>query len=333
MLKSLIATLVAFATLFATAPGVFAEELLDSANQSLDSIDQSLDSANSTSLMKISPVSNRIILKAGQSLDYSMSVTNISEIGYKYTVYAAPYSVVNEKYEEDFTNQSTRTQLSRWIKFYADDGSLVDTYDGFIEAGAEKIINYRVSVPEDIPAGGQYAAIFTQTDSSNMGTETNTTGINTVSRLAMLLYGRTNGETNESAEIADYKLPYFLTSGPITASSLVRNTGNTDFLAKYSFSVKSITGADICTEENERVVLPEETGRRSNFSCSDIGTMGIFKVTYKVEVPGQTKEETHLVIVLPVYMIIIAIILLTLLVAWIIILVRKRRERKSRLVV
>lgn len=331
MSKSIIAALFALVTLLVPAPGAFAEDTPATLDAELDADATTL--TEPTSLIRISPVSNRINIKGGQALDYSLTVTNIGGIGFKFTVYSAPYSVINDQYEEDFSNETARTQLSRWIKFYDDNGSLVDTYTGFLEADAKKTINYRVDVPEDIPAGGQYAAIFAQTDSSSISTEENKTGINTISRLAMPIYAKTDGETNETSEIADYKVPFFLTSGPITVSSLIKNTGNTDFIAKYSYSVKSITGGDICTEEDERIVLPEETGRRASFSCNDISAMGIFKVSYKVEAPGQIKEETHLVIVLPIYMIIIAIILLTLLIVWIIILIRKRRERKSRLVV
>lgn len=287
-------------------------------------------SSESSAWIQVSPVSARVVLKPGSELDYSIIVSNVGSNSFNFSVYAAPYTIVDEDYNVSFANETNRSQIVRWIKFINDDGSLTDTYKGSVAAGAKKSVNYRVTVPNDIPAGGQYATIFAQTEPNE--TETNTSGLKTVSRIGMVVYGRTEGETDESAEISEYHLPGFLTNGPVKASSLVKNSGNTDIEAKYAYVINSITGSELHKEEVAFNILPD-TSRRQEFVWENTQPMGIFRATYKVEVLGEIHEETHLLVILPIYMIVIAIILLTVLTIWIIMLIRKRRERKSRLMV
>lgn len=284
----------------------------------------------SASWIQVSPVSARVILKPGSELDYSIIVSNVGSDAFNFSVYAAPYTIVDEDYNVSFASETNRSQIVRWIKFINDDGSLVDTYKGSVAAGAKKTVNYRVTVPNDIPAGGQYATIFAQTEPS--AAESNTSGIKTVSRIGMVVYGRTEGETDESAEITDYHMPGFQTGGPVKASSVVKNSGNTDIEARYSYTVNSILGGELFKDEVAYNILPD-TSRRQESVWESTPPMGIFRATYKVEVLGEIREETHLLVILPVYMIVIAIILLTVLTIWIIMLVRKRKERKSRLMV
>ncbi|MBR5620932.1 hypothetical protein IKW75_00360 [Candidatus Saccharibacteria bacterium] len=284
----------------------------------------------SSSWIQVSPVSARVVLRPGSELDYSIIVSNVGTDSFNFSVYAAPYTIVDEDYNVSFADETNRSQIVRWIKFVNDDGSLVDTYKGSVAAGAKKTVNYRVTVPNDIPAGGQYATIFAQTEPTN--TEATTSGLKTVSRIGMVVYGRTEGETDESAEITEYHLPGFLLNGPVKVSSVVKNNGNTDIEARYTYTVKSIVGGDVYNEEAAFNILPD-TSRRQEFSWENAQPMGIFNITYKVEVLGEVHEESHLLIILPVYMIVIMIILLTALAIWITILVRKRKERKSRLMV
>ena len=287
-------------------------------------------SSNSSSWIQVTPVSSRVVLRPGQELDYSMVVANIGTDKFNYSVYAAPYSVVDEDYNVSFSNETNRTQLSRWIKFIKEDGSTTDTFKGSLEPNEKHTVNYRISVPEDVPAGGQYATIFAQTD--NASENKDTSGITTVSRIGLIVYGRTNGETNEQAEITDFAISGFLNQGPITATSKVKNAGNTDIEAKYKFTVKSIFGGTLHEDEQAYNILPD-TERRLNTEWDTTSPMGLFWVTYSVSSSAleTAREETKLVVILPVYMIIIMLILLTILVIWIIMLSRKRKERKGRL--
>ncbi|MBQ3410044.1 hypothetical protein IJG66_01650 [Candidatus Saccharibacteria bacterium] len=281
--------------------------------------------------LQISPVSNRISLVAGQSLEYAFNVENIGSKTFSYHVYAAPYSVENENYDANFSRETSRTQLSRWITFY--DGNEGDNFvstAGFtINPGEKQTIRYMVSVPADIPEGGQYATIFAESDNNGA---TSGSGIKTVSRVGLVIYGRTAGDTREEAEITEYTLKGFLTSGQITGTTTIKNTGNTDFESTYSLIVKSLFGKDLYEKNQVYDVLPD-TERHLSLSWPDTPMFGIFQVTASVAAMNASKEETKLVLVIPMFVIIIMLILLTIMIVWIIILIRMRKGQRSRLIV
>ena len=161
MYKKLIAAAIAVAgvvTPLANINNVYAEDTLTTTTPTA-----------SSSWIQVSPVSSRVTLKPGTALDYSMIVSNIGTDEFKFNTYTAPYSIVDEDYNVSFSNENNRTQLARWIQFVNDDGSLTDKYSGSIPAGEKKTVNYRITVPEDVPAGGQYATIFAQTDPDGSG--------------------------------------------------------------------------------------------------------------------------------------------------------------------
>ncbi len=321
MKKTFLALVLALGiSLVGVAPSAFAE---GETNKSTGTFD-------TTPELSVSPATASVSLKPGASVDYTLVVTNDKNEDLKITAYVAPYSIQNEEYDVDFEKETNRTQLSRWVKFVNEDGSVVDTYKSTIPANGKSYVNYRVTIPEDIPAGGQYAAIFIQTGVEAKPLETS--GLQAVSRVGVILYGRGIGETDERAEISEVNVPTLLLNGPIEVSALVANQGNTDIEVEYSFTVTSIVGNELYHNEGKDPILPDAS-RRLRQQWENTQPMGIFRINYRVSTLDEVREVSKLVIILPVYMIVLAFFILTLLVIWIIILIRKRRERKSRLVV
>lgn len=284
-------------------------------------------------LIQVSPVSNQVILEAGKTKEYTMTIRNSGSSDFKYHLYATPYSIADESYNVDFSTETNRTQITRWIKFRQDE-KLVDKPIFTIKSGETQLIKYVVETPQDIPAGGQYAAIFAETEAGGGQQENQeSSGIRTASRVGTIIYGRTNGETTEIGEVTDFSITGFLVDGNVRTTSKVKNSGNTDFEAGYTLRVNSILGAELYKKETSYNVLPD-TERRVNLEWPDTPFMGIFKVYYKVVVPGNSpREEEKLVIKFPIIMIILTILVLTGLVIGIIITIRKRRERNARLAV
>lgn len=316
----LAAAVLSLGSLFTFAPVVGAED------------EEGSSQATPAVWLQISPVSNKVTLVAGEQNDYSFTVSNIGSENFGYHVYAAPYSVTDEEYNVNFSNETNRTQISRWIKFYDSEGNLTDKASFKIDSGAKQTVNYRIEVPDDIPNGGQYATIFAESDETEG--ELTGSGIKTVSRVGLIVYGHTDGDTEDVAAITDFDIPTFMTSGKISATSRVENNGNTDFEAIYDFEVSSIFGKQLFTKSNAYNILPD-TARRVTTEWNETPMMGFYKVHYKVTaLSGETtKEATKIVVIMPIWMIIISIILLTLIIIWVIILIRKRKERKSRLLV
>ena len=283
--------------------------------------------------VKISPVANAINIKAGQSQNYQFTLENVSQKDYKFKLYTAPYNVINEDYDADFTNETNYNQITRWITFEDDSGSFVKDPVYKIKAGEKRSIIYRVSVPDDIPGGGQYCVIFAESidDDSFSGTGTSA-GIGSVSRVSLILLGHGDGETRDTAEITDFSLTGMFTAKDIDAMAKVKNSGNTDFLSVYELSVKSLFGTPIYSNSDNFIVLPG-TERKFSTSWAEAPLFGIFSVSFRVNAVDQTREETHVILILPAFVTVIALLLLTSIIVWTIILIRKRKERSSRLVV
>lgn len=280
--------------------------------------------------LQISPVSSRVTLEAGKALEYSFTVSNIGSEGFTFSVYAAPYTIKSENYDVNFSEETHRTQISRWIQFKDSDGNWVDTTKFNIPADGKQTVEYRVNVPEDIPDGGQYAAIFAETEPSS--DSNSASGLKTVSRAGLIVYGRTNGETRDSAEIKDFEFNTFLTSGKVSTGARVVNNGNTDFESKYSLTIKTLFGKTVYEKDNSYNVLPDTT-RKIHMEWDDTPSFGIFRATARVTAGSEIHEESKIVMIVPLFIIIIVLILLTILIVWTIILIKKRNEQKAKLVV
>lgn len=283
--------------------------------------------------VKISPVANAINIKAGQSQNYQFTLENMSQKDYRFKLYTAPYNVINEDYDADFVSETNYNQITRWVTFEDDSGSFIKDPVYRIKAGEKRSIIYRVSVPNDIPSGGQYCVIFAESiDDENFSSSGTSAGIGSVSRVSLILLGHGDGETRDTAEITDFSLTGMFTAKDIDAMAKVKNSGNTDFLAVYELSVKSIFGTPIYSSSDNFIVLPE-TQRKFSTSWAEAPLFGIFNVTFTVDAIDQTRTESHIILILPAFVVVIALLLLTSIIIWSIILIRKRKERSSRLVV
>ena len=145
----------------------------------------------------------------------------------------------------------------------------------------------------------------------------------------MVVKARSTGDTRESADITEYNLQRFAFGGNLTASATVTNTGNTDFVAYYDYTAKTLFGKEIYTDSGDVSAFPDTT-YHINIDWQDIPFLGIFQVNFRVSAAGTVTEESHIVVVMPVFIMVLLILLLTVIIVWIIIIIRKRQERKAR---
>ena len=287
--------------------------------------------------LQISPVANRVTINPGDELTYKMEVDNIGAKKFKFRVYATPYTIANEAYEVNFSTETNRTQISRWISFNQNENAKKDSEKSWkseatfeLEAGDRKDVEYKISVPNDIPDGGQYATIFAETVPEDTQAST---GVRAISRVGMILYGSTNGNTIETVEISNLKTKSFLTNGLITSEVDIKNTGNTDFSAVVAMKIDKLIGGTVAEFDNPYPIIPDAPTRHAVIEWQDTPAFGIFKVKTTVSALDQKVEEEKIVVILPIWIIVIMLVLLTIIIAWLIILVRKRRAQKSRLIV
>lgn len=290
--------------------------------------------------ISISPVSKILQLSPSSTYDDVFKITNNGDSAMEFEVYAAPYaynySEEDDSYKLGFNRENTYTQITRWITFKATDGSYLEKTTFTAEPNSSVEVSYRITTPESIPAGGQYAVLFAHTLSAIAGSS----GIKTEASPGLVVYGRSDGETNASGEVTSISIGQTMTTDNtektiINGTGKVKNTGNVDFMASGKLKVTGIFGQVYYetpnTSTRSRVSVIPETELGVSDSWNDTPFFGMFNVEWTVSAGGITSETiTKFVIIMPPALIIVAILLLTIIIIWITIVIRKRKERRSK---
>ena len=293
--------------------------------------------------ISISPVSKILQISANSVYEDSFKITNNSNSPMNFEVYAAPYSDTyseeDDTYKLGFSRENTFTQISRWITFKQADGSYAEKATFTAEPNANVEVSYKISTPESIPGGGQYAVIFAHTLSAS----TNASGIRTEASPGLVVYGRSDGETNMSSEVSDLKISQTMTVDNnektiINGSGKVKNTGNVDFMASGKLKVTGIFGnvyyeTDSASTRSRVSIIPESELTVSD-SWDETPFFGMFNVEWYIKTGAEMSETiTKFVVIMPPVIIVSVILIFTIIIVLIIIVIRKRKERRSKFMV
>ena len=322
--------------------------------------EQSDDAASDDQIsISISPVTETFQIQSNKVYDGTMNVTNAGKIPFDFIVFSAPYSFslseTTNDYSPNYTAENNYTQIARWVTVKDQAGNFVSamksddesTLPTFTAAPGETIaIEYHINTPDNIPAGGQYAALFAQT----IPPKTETSGISAAASLGMKIFGRSEeGEAIQSADITDMKISKTfetetdieqngqsvkqnVTIDRINGSGKVKNTGNLDFSARGVLKVTNIFGEIYYeTPDNKAQVsiIPDSELPLSD-AWEETPNFGLFRATWTITAGDSTESVEMVVFLVPPFVIVLAIIVLTILIIWIILMVRRRKERRSR---
>ncbi len=290
------------------------------------------------SSLRLSPSGTRLTLKPGEVLEgnaegclaglasgCTVQVTNNGNKAFKYKVYVTPYSVSGSNNELSFSTTTGYTQIARWITIKNSNGEYADEAIFTIEPGETQTVEYRVTIPDDIPGGSQYAVLWAQI----MDGEESASGIQTIGQVGSVISGRSSSQTVETAEIVDIDMTRFSLSNNLHAKAKVRNTGNADFVIEYKYTARTFFGKEVHADEGSIAAFPE-TEYDVAMEWNDAPMLGIFTATFEINAGDQHITETHIVVIMPLVVMILLIFLLTIIIVWIIIMLRKRKERKAR---
>lgn len=245
----------------------------------------------------ISPTTTRLELSAGQTYEGKLTVLNSGSEGFDFKVYAAPYQAQNERYDPDFTNEIARTQISRWVSF--------DQVDYRLEPRESIEIPYVISVPESIPDGGQYGAIFAET--TGEGATGGQASITSQKRVGTLLYASTDGNTIEEGSLLSSNAGFMYAQLPITLNQRIENKGNTDFIVNTVVRVSNIFGRTLHTQSKENTVLPGSVRATTQQVTEGVFPAGLYKLTAETTFLGKTTVSTHWVLLAPLWAVVILI--------------------------
>ena len=271
--------------------------------------------------IQISPNIERIELDPGAHYKDSVTITNNGSKPLEYEMSVSPYSVDSITYAPIYTVENSYTMISKWISFDNEDEAA-----GTIDPGVSTIVNYSINVPNDVPSGGQYAVIFVEAKELD---EENS--IHATASPGLVIVARVSGNTRETGEIKNVKLPRFLLNPPVTANATFTNTGNVDADAKMTLKIENYFNGDVIydgtKEPLEKTVFPG-TSRDLSMSWANIPRLGVFKVTFNAEYLNDAMIKQQTVIICPIWF--IAIILLV--IAFIIVrtIMKKRENNRTR---
>ena len=282
--------------------------------------------------------STRIYIAAGETFEYTLNAVNASTESITYTAYASSYYMDSEtSTSASFNTDNTYTQLTRWITLQDADGNYSEQVTRTVASGETDVLTYRVTVPEDIPDGGQYAVIFFEvgTTSADDEEDSASAGVATVTRAGAIIYASTEGGDTLAAGTVDYMdVSSFIVSGNFTSTASVTNTGNTDIAVIYTIDMTTVFGSTVyevttTSGGNSQYVLPETTWKITN-EWEETPLMGIFLETFTISIDDEETVLHSLMVKLPIFVIVLMILFLTVIVTWIIILVKNRRDHQAR---
>lgn len=266
----------------------------------------------------ISPASNRIELRSGQTYTGEMSVQNTTDADMTIKTSVGSYSIIDNNYNSpNYDSPSKWSVIKDWIK--------IDKTDFVLAPGESQIIKYTVTTPADPPAGMQYATIFAE----NVPPKTDS-GITATSRIGMVLSARMlDGETIEKASIQNDKIAGYQPTSPLKASFSVKNEGNIGADVTYSLKVKNaFNGSEVYSSESQTSSVYPETTRNMSLKWDQVG-IGFYNVEMIINLNGREHTVKKLVCTVPVWIIILLAIAILSLIAYAVINHRMRQEARG----
>lgn len=242
----------------------------------------------------LSPVKQRYALDAGSSKTDELTVVNDGETAYDFIVYARPYSVHNEAYDNpDFTSQTPTTDVYQWVQ--------VSQARYHVDAGQTVKVPYTIRVPQNATPGGHYGVLFAETQ------PTDNSGGNSVvrkKRVGMIIYATINGQYQMGGQSLGTSIPFLQFHTPLSATSRIKNTGNSDFVVNSTYLITDLFGGEKYHVDKDYVVLPQTT-RLMTFNWENAPWFGLFKAEVKTSFLDQNTDTAKLVLLVPRWLLIV----------------------------
>ncbi|MBQ3294779.1 hypothetical protein IJG98_03615 [Candidatus Saccharibacteria bacterium] len=244
----------------------------------------------------ISPMFQQITLTPGETYSGNFEVINPGDntIDFRYTVRVEPFSVEGLD-NLSFTANGSYNQIVDWIELSRE--------EGIISPNETQEVRFSIHVPEDAPAGGQYAAIMVTSEEYRL--DNSTVDLREKYEASHLLYTEVAGETVRKGKIDNVNVPSFLLSGNIAGSATITNEGNVHSQATHTMQIFPLFSSEevYTNEENPKAawIMPGNTAYTS-VSWDETPSVGIFHVIYNVEYEGVESKVDKIVIVCPLWL-------------------------------
>ncbi len=275
------------------------------------------------------PMSQAIKLLAGEVFEGEITVANPADAkeDFAYKVAVAPYSVVGEEYTADLGTRSDATQIVDWI--------LIDEASGTLKPNESRKISFKITVPEDAPAGGQYAAIAVR--SAEDATASSGTEVKNIFEIASILFAEVEGETIHEGEILANNVPGFSAENPAVVSAMFSNSGNVHEKAVTTITVKNaLTGEQVFPKDtgdaNQYVeyIMPGTT-RYATREVSGLTDLGVFEISQTISYLGETSAVSARTVMCPIWFVVLIVLTVVAAILAIFWSARKRKTMRAEL--
>ncbi len=277
--------------------------------------------------LTVSPQHQRIMLVPGETYHGSIKVSSqaSSTRATEFDVSVAPFSeTAGEGSRDDYgmvnyVDRTTYNMIVDWIDFEQSTDS--------VEPNDAVTIPFTITVPDNAPAGGQYASIVVK-DASPHVSQDGGVAVDSVMQILSIIYAEVAGETKDDGVVLENTMSSFLLNGPLIAESMVRNDGNVHTMAQYTLQVWPLfSDEEICTNEEEpetSLVLPE-TERYHAQTC-ELPSVGIFKAKQTVKIFGEESTVEKMVFICPIWLLFIIFFVIAAIIIWLVMQIQKRKR-------
>ncbi len=258
------------------------------------------------SYFALSPMYQMVTLTPGEIFEGNFQITNPADATdyFYYELRVEPFTVDDEN-DISLTANGDYNQMVDWIE-------LAET-EGTVAPNTVKEIRFKINVPENAAAGGQYASIVV----NSRPEENNNTNIDIqeVFEAAHLIYADVSGSTRRGGDITNINVPSFLFSGNISGSDQIKNNGNVHSQATHTLQIFPLfSKEEVYTNEEtpkRTWVMPDNT-KLTTVSWDETPSIGIFHVIYNVEFEGVESSVDKIVIVCPLWLLLLIIFIIIL---------------------
>jgi len=266
--------------------------------------------------MAVTPAQINVQLKQGETATGELTVKNNGSAPISITVAAMPYSV-GEDNANQFTDENHFTQIVRWIQF--------DQTEFTIAPNTDQAVPFTIVVPEDAVSGSQYAAIAVDL----MGEAGDSSGIAATKRIISLVVARIEGDDIRKG--GALRVTEQMDGNAITPIIYIENTGNIDFQAETTLTVKNAMTGKILhlSNRDSSFIYPECTRAIANLIWEDTPSFGIFKVEIQSNFLGEEHTYQYTVFRVPLYIFIPLLLSFIGIVVSLIIIKRKQKITKT----
>lgn len=287
-----------------------------------------VDTGNMSHIMTISPPRQKMILMPGEVYEGSINIANSANAttDLKYSVIIGSFNLREDEEgntDYNYTDVDTITsynQIMDWIT--------LEKTSGTVEPNGMDTLSYTITVPEDAPAGGQYASIVFQDDTGKDEENSGNVMIENVVQFASHIIAEVAGETRDEGAIIENNIPAFILSNKLSAMATVRNNGNVHTDATFVLQVWPLfSDEEICTNEEEpteSLIMPE-TERLHVEECN-LPSIGIFRAKQTVKIFGETSVVEKTVFICPLWLLFIIIFAIIMFIMWLVV---RAKSRKS----